>query len=78
MPRRAGPERQHFGGDNGLVTETSNGTTKHYWKYNYCDFKLGGKVFANSKARIHLSGDPELTNGIIAKVCKLAPPPIKV
>ena len=75
MPRKIGPERAHFGG---LVTEThDNGTRRYYWRCNYCPFQLGGQVFQNRKARIHLSGDTKLRNGIVATVCQTAPKAVK-
>ena len=77
MPREAGPERAHFGGEQGLVTELVGGKTKHFWRCDFCGWQLGGKCFANSKARIHLSGDPTLKNGMVADVCDLAPAKIK-
>ena len=74
MPRKSGPERAHFGGELGLVTETtSNGNTKHFWRCSHCNWQLGGKISPNSKARIHLSGDTSLRNGMISQVCTRAP-----
>jgi len=73
MPRKAGPERAHFGGEDGMITETVGGHIKHFWRCNYCDFKIGGRVFANAKARIHLSGDVTLKNGMVGRVCEKAP-----
>ena len=43
----------------------------------FCNFKLGGKAFPNKKARIHLSGDASLRNGIVSTVCAVAPADIK-
>lgn len=60
-----------------MITEISNGTTKHYWKCIHCGFVLGGKVFKNAKARIHLSGNAELRCGQVAKVCRNAPGDVK-
>ena len=77
MPQKAGPEREHFGGLNGLFSETNNGKTRYYWKCIHCDWQMGGKTFANEKARIHLSGDPMLRNGMISNVCKRAPAGVK-
>ena len=77
MPREAGPERAHFGGENGLITETTNGKARYYWRCMYCNQEIGGKVFPNARARIHLSGDPELRNGMVAQVCTKAPEEIK-
>lgn len=77
MPRHVGPERAHFGGVNGLITETQNGCTTYSWKCMHCGWKLGGKNFQNVKARIHLSGDLSLRNGMISKVCDKAPPEIQ-
>ena len=75
MPRRSGPERAHFGGELGLVTETSNngGSPKYFWRCVHCNYHLGGKIFPNAKARIHLSGDTSLRNGMISQVCTRAP-----
>ena len=73
MPRERGVEREHFGGEDGLVTEIVNGITKYYYRCSYCDYRIGGKSFQNEKARIHLSGDPTLRNGRIANVCTKAP-----
>ena len=73
MPREAGPERKHFGGENGLIHESGPGYDKYFWKCVHCGWQLGGKVFPNGKARIHLSGDNLLRNGSIAKVCDKAP-----
>ena len=73
MPRSVGPERKHFGGEKGLIHESGPGYDKHYWKCMHCGWQLGGKVFANGKARVHLSGDNSLRNGMIAKVCDKAP-----
>ena len=75
MPRKLGPERAHF---NGPIKETqSNGSSRYFWRCNYCTYELGGQVFQNKKARIHLSGDLKLRNGIIANVCQRAPEQIK-
>ena len=43
----------------------------------YCNQEIGGKVLPNARARIHLSGDPELRNGMVAQVCTKAPEEIK-
>ena len=77
MPREIGPERTHFGGEGGLVTETHLGRTRHFWRCMYCNWQVGGKNFQNGKARIHLSGDPSLRNGMIATVCPNAPDEVK-
>ena len=70
MPREPGPERAHFGGEEGLITEiTAGGRRKYFWRCMHCSFIIGGKVFPNAKARIHLSGDKSLRNGIISQVC---------
>ena len=70
MPRDVGPERAHFGGEGGLITETTaDGRVRYYWRCRHCSFILGGKVFPNAKARIHLSADKSLRNDIISKVC---------
>ena len=75
MSRELGPERSHFGGENGLITETQgDGRPKYYWRCQHCGFLLGGKVFPNAKARIHLSGNKDLRNGIISKVCPKVSP----
>ena len=77
MPRKIGPERTYFGGEGGLVTETHLGRTKYYWRCQFCNFTLGGKNFANAKARIHLSGDNALRTGLISAVCPNAPDDVK-
>ena len=77
MPQRAGPERAHFGGVDGLVKETSNDGTRCFWRCMHCDWEMGGKTFQNAKARIHLSGDPSLRNGMISRVCTAAPEEVK-
>lgn len=77
MPRRVGPERAHFGGEDGLITELRNGKVTYSWKCDFCGWKMGGKQFANAKARIHLSGENSLRNGVITKVCSRAPAEIK-
>ena len=74
MPKKLGPERAHFGGEFGLITESrQDGSAKYYWRCVHCNFHIGGKIFANVKARIHLSGDPGLRSGIISQVCTRAP-----
>ena len=77
MPRQTGPEREHFGGEDGLCTEICRGKTRYFWKCNHCDWVLGGKNFQNCKVRIHLSGDPSLRNGIVSAVCPRAPENVK-
>ena len=77
MPRTIGPERDHFGGEDGLCTEICNGQYNYYWKCMHCSFRLGGKNFPNAKERIHLSGDPSLRNGLISIVCSNAPDAVK-
>ena len=77
MPRKTGPERNHFGGEDGLCTEICSGKVRHYWKCMYCNWELGGQNFQNSKARIHLSGDPSLRNGLISNICTMAPDEVK-
>ena len=77
MPRKAGPERKHFGGEGGMITETQNGVVSYYWKCMYCGWKVGGKYFQNKKARVHLSGDPDLRNGLITEVYQKAPEVVK-
>ena len=76
MPREIGPERAHFGGEGGLVTETSLGKTKCFWRCQYCHWTMGGKNFQNAKARIHLSSDQSLRNGMVAQICTAAPPEV--
>ena len=73
MPRGIGPERIHFGGEDGVVVQIKNGKTSYYWECMHCQWRMGGKVFQNAKARIHLSGDVRLRTGIINTVCKNAP-----
>ena len=77
MPKKLGPERSHFGGEHGLITEINGGTAKYYWRCEFCNWQLGGKSFANAKARIHLSGDPQLKNGQVANLCTKAPDDIQ-
>ena len=77
MPRETGPERQHFGGANGLISETILGKTRHFYRCIHCGWELGGKNFQNNKARIHLSGDPGLRNGLVSRVCTVAPENVK-
>ena len=78
MSREVGPERAFFGGEDGLYTEICAGKkARHYWKCMFCNWELGGKNFQNSKARIHLSGDPSLRNGLISNVCGSAPDEVK-
>ena len=77
MPKKLGPERAHFGGEHGLITETSGDTTKYYWRCEFCNWEMGGKCFGNEKARIHLSGDVNLKNGQIANLCEKAPEHVK-
>ena len=77
MPRERGPEHKHFGGADGLITETVHGVPKYYWRCNFCKGTIGGKIFPNAKARIHLSGDKSLRNGMIVTVCPRAPDEIK-
>ncbi len=77
MPKQLGPERSHFGGEHGLITEIVGGTTKYFWRCEFCNWVLGGKCFANAKARIHLSGDPQLKNGQVANLCTKAPDDVK-
>ena len=73
MPRELGPERAHFGGSDGLITIDQKGKTSYVWKCIHCGWHLGGKNFQNMKARVHLSGDPSLRNGLINQVCTGAP-----
>ena len=73
MPREVGPERAHFGGETGMITETQNGVVPHYWKCMYCGWKVGGASFQNQKARVHLSGDVKLKTGLIMDICEQAP-----
>ena len=74
MPRQKGEERKYFGGDDGLLTETSaSGKVRHYWWCQFCNWELGGQNFPNGKARVHLSGAEELRNGLISNLCPNAP-----
>ena len=75
MPK--GPEREHF---DGLFSETCNtsGKTRHFWRCKFCSWELGGKNFQNNKARVHLSGDPDLRNGLISRVCARTTDIVKV
>ena len=77
MSREIGPERTHFGGENGLVQETVRGVTKCYWRCSYCSFQMGGRCFQNMKTRIHLSGDVSLRNWCVGTVCPTAPDDVK-
>ena len=77
MGREVGPERRHFGGEDGLITETTGGRTRNFWWCEFCSWELGGKNFQNNKARIHLSGDHSLRNGLVSRVCSAAPDRIK-
>ena len=78
MPREIGPERDHFGGEDGLIVETtSGGRSKYYWRCVHCRYTIGGRVFPNARARIHLSGDKSLRNGLISQVCTQAPAEVK-
>ena len=74
MPKNVGPERAHFGGEYGLITEQKeNGKPKYFWRCSHCNLRIGDKIFPNHKARIHLSGDVSLRNGVISQVCTRAP-----
>ena len=68
MPREVGPEKRHFGGEDGLITETTGGPTRHFWRCVFCNWEMGGENFQNNKARIHLSGDHNLRNGLVSIV----------
>ena len=72
MVRTMGPERAHFGGAGGLITVTQDGVNSYYWECMHCGWRVGGKNFQNNKARIHLSGDATLRNGLITQVCTKA------
>lgn len=56
-----------------MVSQFRNGKQTWYWECMHCHWKMGGKVFQNAKARIHLSGDVNLRTGIITVVCDKAP-----
>ena len=77
MPKDAGPERKHFGGDKGLITEVSGGKTRYFWRCNFCKHEIGDKSFPNAKARVHLSGDVTLKTGLISVLCPKAPSDVK-
>jgi len=77
MPKEKGPEWEFFGGEDGLITELTAGNVRHFWACQFCGLRLGGKVFPNRRAHIHLSGDPALRNGIVARVCDAAPADVK-
>ena len=78
MGREKGPEREHFGGDDGLFTETTGGDKiRYFWRCEFCNWELGGQNFQNSKARVHLSGADELRNGMISNLCVEAPPEVR-
>ena len=72
-----GPEWDYFGGTDGVIVETIHGKSKYFWECMFCQVRLGGKVFPNRRARIHLSGDPTLRNGIVSRVCTAAPIDVK-
>ena len=59
----------------GYVQKFATANTVVIMHYN---FQIGGKNFPNVKARIHLSGDPSLRNGMISTVCSSAPNEVKV
>ena len=77
MPRELAPERQHFGGPDGLISETRLGKTRFFWRCIHCSWEMGGRNFQNNKARIHLSGDPTLRSGLVSRVCTVAPENVK-
>ena len=77
MPRALGPERAHFGGEDGLITKKFRGKTTYSWACTYCGFEIGGRTFAARKARIHLSGNTELRDGSISQICTEAPEKVK-
>ena len=77
MPREVGPEKRHFGGEDGLISETTGGHTRCFWRCAFCNWEMGGENFQNNKARIHLSGDHTLRNGLVSQVCNAAPDNIK-
>ena len=77
MGRTVGPERAHFGGADGLITKQRAGKTTYSWACDFCGFEIGGRVFPNRKARIHLSGDTSLRDGTISQLCRAAPEEIK-
>ena len=78
MPRNVAPEREHFGGADGLISETINGKSRYFWRCMHCNWELGGRNFQNNKARIHLSGDPTLRSGLVSRICHAAPDNIKL
>ena len=46
MTREIGQEKTHFGGRDGLITETTGGWHKHnFWRCEFCSWELGGKTF---------------------------------
>ena len=75
--RRLGPERAHFGGEDGLITRIQRGKPTYSWACNFCNFEIGGQCFPNHKARIHLSGNTELRDGTISTICAMAPEKVK-
>ena len=77
MPKKAGPERSHFGGETGLIMEEVGGIKRYFWRCKYCGWCIGGKTFANQKARIHLAGEPTLKNGLVSQLCPSAPETIR-
>ena len=36
IPRQVGPEREHFGGEDGLHTEIARDKPRYFWKYKHC------------------------------------------
>lgn len=77
MGRTLGPERAHFGGEDGLIIRVIRGKTAYSWACAFCKFEIGGQCFPNRKARIHLSGNSELRDGTISQLCTKAPDVIK-
>ena len=77
MSRKVGPERAHFGGEDGLIIKIKGGKPAYSWACNFCNFEIGGQCFPNRKARIHLTGNNEMRDGSISTVCSEAPEKIK-
>ena len=77
MGRTLGPERAHFGGEDGLIIRKKRGKISYSWACAFCKFEIGGQCFPNRKARIHLSGNSELRDGSISQLCSKAPDVIK-
>ena len=77
MTAPIGPERAHFGGVDGAICVTRGSKTTWYWECIHCKWRIGGKGFQNSKARVHLSGNAALRSRLISQLCDKAPEHVK-